>query len=242
MSKQLRKVVVSKGNVGRKRAYLLGTSGKATAFARVNVLAKELHGKVILYQASEARRLRLVPNNRTTITIESDSGDKAIVDSEFSWEQLMTMLAGRVLRQGDEHSLAPEPNVAVPAQERLLNVVFAASEWYDSATLSRMCNFSEKNASAQPYKWKKAGKLFALRRGNKDVYPAYAFDDHCRPLRAMKDVLDIFHDKKSDLKTAFWFASVNSWLRDKRPLDVIGTNPEAVIKAAKFEVAPIDHG
>lgn len=126
--------------------------------------------------------------------------------------------------------------------ESLLNLIFAASEWYDSVTLCKLAGFSGANPSAQPHKWKKAGKVFALRRGNTDFYPSYAFGDDFRPLLAMKEILGVFHDKKSDLKIAAWFASENSWLRNQRPLDLILASPEAVIEAAEFEVSPIDHG
>jgi hypothetical protein len=135
-----------------------------------------------------------------------------------------------------------EPAPLPSKHEVILSKIFAASEWYDTLTICKGAGFSEINPSAQPNRWKRDGKVFALRRGKTDVYPAYAFGDDFRPLPAMKDVLCVFKDKKTDLKIAAWFASVNSWLRDQRPLDVIGTNPEAVINAAKAEVAPIDHG
>lgn len=135
-----------------------------------------------------------------------------------------------------------EPAPLPSKHEAILNKIFAASDWYDALTICNGAGFSKVNPSAQPNRWKLDGKVFALRRGKTDVYPAYAFGDDFRPLPAMKDVLCVFKDKKTDLKIAAWFASVNSWLRDQRPLDVIGTNPEAVINAAKAEVAPIDHG
>lgn len=125
--------------------------------------------------------------------------------------------------------------------QALLNLIFAASEWYDSIKLCQLAGFSLTNSSAQPHKWKKEGKIFALRRGNTDFYPSYAFGDDFRPIPVIKNVLGVFRDKKSDLKIAAWFASNNSWLRNKRPLDLILTSPDAVIKAAEIEVAPIDH-
>ena len=126
--------------------------------------------------------------------------------------------------------------------EALLNLIFAASEWYDSIKLCQLAGFSLTNSSAQPHKWKNEGIIFALRLGNTDFYPSYAFDDDFLPVPAIKNVLGVFRNKKSDLKIAAWFASNNSWLRNQRPLDLILTSPDAVIKAAEIEVAPIDHG
>lgn len=151
----------------------------------------------------------------------------------------------RISCQSAEHIIPAsliEPAQLPAKHEAILSKIFAASDWYDALTICKGAGFSDINPSAQPNRWKRDGKVFALRRGKTDVYPAYAFGDDFRPLPAMKDVLCVFKDKKTDLKIAAWFASVNSWLRDQRPLDVIGTNPDAVINAAKAEVAPIDHG
>jgi hypothetical protein len=137
---------------------------------------------------------------------------------------------------------AAESKVYIPKQEAILSLIFNASEWYEAATICKLGGFSGTNPSAQPHKWKKAGKIFALRRGATDVYPSYAFGDDFRPIPAMKDVLDVFKDKKTDLKIAAWFASDNGWLRNKRPLDLISSDAESVIKAAEIEVIPIDHG
>jgi hypothetical protein len=145
-------------------------------------------------------------------------------------------------RSGLEIFKISKPDPLMGKHESILNLIFEASEWYDSVTLCKLAGFSGANPSAQPHKWKKAGKIFALRRGNTDFYPSYAFGDDFRPLLAMKEILGVFHDKKSDLKIAAWFASENSWLRNQRPLDLILASPEAVIEAAEIEVSPIDHG
>ena len=145
-------------------------------------------------------------------------------------------------QQLDSPALVAESVASIPKHEAILNMIFASSEWYDSVTLSSYAGFSGSNPSAQPNRWKKSGKLFALKRGKSDMYPSYAFGDDFRPLPAMKSILNVFHNKKSDFKIAAWFSSGNSWLRNKRPLDLIGTDPDAVIKAAEIEVSPIDHG
>jgi len=41
---------------------------------------------------------------------------------------------------------------------------------------------------------------------------------------------------------AFWFAALNSFLDDRRPQDILATEPELVIAAAKDEMAELQHG
>jgi hypothetical protein len=41
---------------------------------------------------------------------------------------------------------------------------------------------------------------------------------------------------------AFWFAGLNSFLDDERPQDVLATDPESAIAAAKDEMAELHHG
>lgn len=54
-------------------------------------------------------------------------------------------------------------------------------------------------------------------------------------------LIDIF-DGKDTRYVLLWLYSVNSWLRNKRPIDLLETNPYDVIKTARIAVAPIEHG
>jgi hypothetical protein len=40
---------------------------------------------------------------------------------------------------------------------------------------------------------------------------------------------------------AFWFAGLNSFLDDERPQDVLASDPESAIAAAKDEMAELHH-
>jgi hypothetical protein len=58
----------------------------------------------------------------------------------------------------------------------------------------------------------------------------------------MADILKIFGDVKDGWGLAFWFAGLNSFLDDERPQDVLATDPERVIAAAKDEMAELVRG
>lgn len=90
--------------------------------------------------------------------------------------------------------------------------------------------------------WKKEGKILLLDSGRDLFFPIYQFDEDGKPLPSIQTVLEVFADKKSDFKTALWFISANSWLNGQAPMDVVATDPDKVIAAAKEEIRPIDHG
>ena len=61
-------------------------------------------------------------------------------------------------------------------------------------------------------------------------------------LMTLLEVVRILERTKTDIKITKWFLSINSYLRNERPIDVIGINPEAVVNAALDEIAGIQHG
>ena len=57
----------------------------------------------------------------------------------------------------------------------------------------------------------------------------------------MKKVLRVLSNK-DDWQKAFWFGSVNSFLRNKMPKDLLNSNPEKVLQAAEIEASGVQHG
>lgn len=91
-------------------------------------------------------------------------------------------------------------------------------------------------------KWKQETKIFTLMNDNVELIPEYILgpDRHPRPI--VHEILHLFRGKKSALSIAIWFISVNSWLRDERPIDCLDASPENVLNAARMEASPSDHG
>lgn len=94
------------------------------------------------------------------------------------------------------------------------------------------------NRAALADNWRKRRQIFAVPHPDKtarerDVYPAFQFEDH-KPIKAVHDVLEAFGAHKAPWKLALWFASNNGWLPGSaRPVDLLTTNPQAVIAAAR---------
>lgn len=130
--------------------------------------------------------------------------------------------------------------VATPAQLR--DQVLSRGKWLTAQEVSENAGYQNANPSVQPNKWKKAGKIFAITVDGKDRFPAYALGVDGKPLPQMAEVLSVLSPHRQPLAIASWFASANSWLGSKTPMESIADNPQGVLKAAKMEVAPIEHG
>ena len=94
------------------------------------------------------------------------------------------------------------------------------------------------NRAALADNWRKRRQVFAVPHPGRaarerDVYPAFQFEDH-KPIRAVHDVLQAFGAHKAPWKLALWFTSNNGWLPGSaRPVDLLTTDPQAVIGAAR---------
>lgn len=98
------------------------------------------------------------------------------------------------------------------------------------------------NRGALADNWRKRRQVFAVQHPDKslrerDVYPAFQFSNH-QPIKAVREVLAAFGERKDPWKLALWFTSNNGWLPDSaRPVDLLASHPEAVIEAARQDAA-----
>ncbi len=98
-------------------------------------------------------------------------------------------------------------------------------------------------SKAQLNGWQHDGRIFAIKDGGNVYFPLYAFSQgETHPNLTVSTVLKIFGDTKSGWGVAFWFAAANSFLNDERPQDVLATDPQRVVAAAKNEVEGLHHG
>jgi hypothetical protein len=110
--------------------------------------------------------------------------------------------------------------------------------------IAKLAGYSSKNPSAQPHKWKKDGTIFAIHHKGTDYYPLYALnpDDNYRPYKALAEVIDIFREKRTGWGLAYWFEGMNSFLDDRKPKDLLATDPKSVIAAARDEAEDFPNG
>jgi hypothetical protein len=146
-------------------------------------------------------------------------------------------------------ALTPEvqfsPNKIIEA--RMLatarTAILESGDFVKASEIAHAAHYSTKNPSSQPNRWKRNRQIFAVEYKGVDLYPLYALDrqDDLKPLPIVSEVLKLFTSKDS-WQIAFWFGSLNSYLKDKMPKDLLLSEPQEVLKAAEFEALGLQHG
>ena len=86
--------------------------------------------------------------------------------------------------------------------------------------------------------WWNDGKIFGVERQGRVLYPAFQFGGDGRPKPVVADVLRAL-GQRGPWQIASWFATPNGWLSgDRRPVDVMDTDPAAVVNAAREVTRP----
>lgn len=141
--------------------------------------------------------------------------------------------------------IVPTPNVLKEAHmlARARTAVLESGDWMTAAEIAEVAGFSKSNTSAQPNKWKREKSIFAIRHNGIDYFPSYGLDATAgyRPLKDLATVMRVFGDRKDGWGLAYWFMSPNGFLGGKRPQDLLLTEPQRVIDAAKDELEEIAH-
>jgi hypothetical protein len=124
-----------------------------------------------------------------------------------------------------------------------MRAILESQDFVKALDIAEVAHFSQKNPSSQPNRWKRTGQIFAVPYKGNDLYPSYALDwkQGAKPLPVMRKILELFADK-DDWQKAFWFGSVNSYLGDRMPKDLLQSHPEDVLKAAEVEAVGVQHG
>jgi hypothetical protein len=112
-------------------------------------------------------------------------------------------------------------------------------EWpsFTSKDLADAAGHGSKNRSMTASRWKAKGKVFSVKHGGAEYFPAFQFEDG-QPVEAVGKTLALLGEKKSGWQLAFWFTSPNGWLDGRRPVDVL-QDVNAVTQAAAHEAEDI---
>lgn len=129
---------------------------------------------------------------------------------------------------------APRPVDIVRAkmQAQARKKVFDGSEWLTAAQIADLAGLGQKNPSGTVNRWKQQRQIFALDVHGQDWYPKYALEDDFRPRPAIAKVMAALADWKAD-RLASWFEAKSSTLGGERPREVIASDPQRVVDAAK---------
>jgi hypothetical protein len=95
------------------------------------------------------------------------------------------------------------------------------------------------NSSALAGRWRTEGRVFAVSYRGRTLFPAFQFDDDIRPLPVIASAVERFkRERMSDWEIALWFTTSTGALADRRPVDLLHDDPDAVLAAAEAELAP----
>jgi hypothetical protein len=109
-----------------------------------------------------------------------------------------------------------------------------------SAEVARLSGSAARNASARASRWKKEGRIFSIPLNGADRFPAFQFTEDGEPLPEMQEILARMRGW-SEWAVALWFIAANAWLPEERkPLDLLFTDPAAVIEAARKDSEPFE--
>lgn len=89
------------------------------------------------------------------------------------------------------------------------------------------------NRSALASRWHTEGRIVTVPWRGRTLYPAFQFRDG-RPLPLIGPVASALRNRGLDgWPLALWFATPSGWLHDRRPVDLLDTDPEEVLAAAE---------
>lgn len=134
----------------------------------------------------------------------------------------------------------PEPQLLqLQRQAKAREDFLAEFRTLSSDQVARLSGSAAANTAAQASRWKRARKALAVSTGQRDLYPAFQFGEDGRPLPLIARLLEIF-EGWSPWGIALWLASNTDWLGGRRPVDLLRSEPEAVLEAARRAVEPLD--
>lgn len=235
-------LLIESGRDDRKRGrfVLLGErgTGKSTLAGRLRELlsAATERGDEGLKEASKSVLLMSSDNVEELETIQAfvallQSRLKGYEDSE------MERLIEAAMPQ-----LSERPHPAILEQARR-NAEFRADflaryDVLDAEQVHAMYGSKADNTAALAGRWRGARRIFGLEHEGKTLYPAFQFDTNGKPKAVVARILEALGDR-SGWQITSWFTAPNGWLSDDQcPVDLMDTDPDAVVDAARAVTEP----
>ena len=97
------------------------------------------------------------------------------------------------------------------------------------------------NKAQIAHRWRKEGRIFAVEHRGQIYFPALQFDAVTgRPLDIVAQLIKTLGRYYEGWALALWFAGAHGWLDGKRPVDIVGRDPDQVLDAAKKEIRALN--
>jgi hypothetical protein len=96
-----------------------------------------------------------------------------------------------------------------------------------------------KNTSATASRWISDRKIFSVTYGGRRLYPDFQFR-HGQPRPVIARVLEALPADPTGWDYAYFFATANSYMEQKRPMDELDSDPEKIVRLAQRFAQPAD--
>lgn len=126
-------------------------------------------------------------------------------------------------------------------ESRAIEAIRSGTKWFSAAEIGRLAGAGALDPAAVVGAWLARGRIFGIDEIGATMFPAYLFDEAWQPLPAAASVLSTLAGYPP-LRLASWFESVNPTLGGTRPRDVLASDPDAVMSAAKNQLVGAVHG
>lgn len=143
-------------------------------------------------------------------------------------QQLVDLLVGDI-------AFRPVDMSRARLEAKAARAIQKSTEWLTAAQIATLANLPIANPIAAVGRWKKQGRIFALRRDGKNYYPRFALGSDYRPVPVVRDVIKVLADYHPEL-LAGWFDSTSHFLGGRRPRDVIAEEPAKVLAGARHQL------
>lgn len=105
-----------------------------------------------------------------------------------------------------------------------------------SAEVADLTESQAENRAALASRWKREGRIFAVKHHGQDYFPGFQLTAEGRPREAVARILAAL-GRARGWETALWFTAANGYLGGRRPVDLLESDPEPVVEAAAREGA-----
>lgn len=223
----------------RGRFVLLGDSG-----AGKSALRRRL--EEVLRAATEGDE-RLEKEPKSVLLMSSDNVEELETIRAF-----VALLQSRLKRYEDSEMeslieaamprLSERPHPAILEQARR-NAEFRADflaryDVLDAEQVHALYGSKADNTAALAGRWRSAERIFGLEYEGRTVYPAFQFDINGKPKAVVARILKAL-GLRSGWQIASWFTAPSGWLSDDQcPVDVMDTDLDAVVDAARAVTEP----
>jgi hypothetical protein len=97
------------------------------------------------------------------------------------------------------------------------------------------------NRAALANRWRAENRVIAVPVRDELLYPGFQFTAEGKPSPVVAAALEHLRSDPhvTDWQAALWFTSPTGWLGGRRPVDLLDEEPDAVIEAARREIADV---